>query len=1368
MVRGRFARVGVVAIAAGALLVGVLPSAQADAPSVTTVEVNGKPIKDGEAKGKVKDSLTATGTAELPEPELPSPVADAGDSQFVEAGTSADLAGLVSGGTDPYEIAWSIDGDDSRFDDATAIEPTLTTEGLPAGPLTVTLDVTDANGRTGSDTVLLELYERFEYRVLDEQVDVGPGVPDDVVDRDANLDGQNGSFPFTVPAGTDRLTLGLAWQTHEEVLGDGEDVVVLNDFDLYVDDPSDAQDGNSSGATAAMPESIAIADPAAGDWSALVTAFANTPDTYHLVADVAGGPANPLPVVSTPGPFRFELGEAQDLYASVAGGVEPVELAWDLDLDGEFDDAFGPAATTAFGLGNNLVAVKATDAAGHEIREVTAVRVVEVGSNDGQTPLVVVGVTDSGINLYHRDFRASTYADDRVLELTSGFTRHPSEYIDGYPAAARSLPITLDDRYFPPEDAALFTRDNIPFNTMMWVPGTKVIGAIDSGDTAAVNSDPDLIPILDEDSHGTRSASVAVGNIYGFCPQCLLVFVEGLGGDELLWDHPWIDITSNSFGSLGNAGAPVFFGASPKKESAEGGQLQLYAAGNGNENAFITPQQTYTSTSLGPDWTINVGAAQRSTRKPIVGTGKPVDITSWGSGTIPAADINTVTGTGNHSGTSAATPYTSGVFGDTLRQVRELLGDNSVGWDAGVVARGRAVPASAYLADGILSRAELQEVVLKSAEHDTGSNFSILPTTTPNNPLQYLVEGYGIAEPATTARAMAVLRGDAALAERPAEDEFFAYDEAIRDELWGDWNGGRTDTDAGEVQQAPAIDPVLVAGIVDQDSAVAALGRLLAGAPTEQQLEAAAATAAGTAETYFLHYEGPCDGSEADRPYMDQVNSTGDADGCGAVGLASLAGVDVETFTADDLVDRTIPAGSTVGGTIYLQTFEPAAVTVTATLTADGLAAGQGTSELAVSGGIVDVLSDAWIAAPFEFTTANDILPGSTLSLGVRIDSSATWFFGYEEDHASGFTIDVATDGGGGGQTGVLSAVITAPENGTVVDPTATPMLDVTGTYGLAAGEAAVTRHYTRRDDCGGEADNQRLSTQDGDGDSNGCSLVFQGLAPTGIVEFRETYPLDSGLPVTLGDGTVSGEVFVTGTGISPAHTLTIELLTADATGFPAAIGSQTVSAAVVDVRGELGATPFAFSFDVPTEYVGVPLDVLTFDVVIETSTGLFGLEHDDPPSYVDLPLAGAAANGRVEVSVDGGEATLASLGTDGTWAAGIDVSALEPGSHVISAIARQGESVSTPSTIEIVVVDDVEEPPPFTGVELTYVAAGADPATAMWAPAVDTSPEGDFSTWSFTSNTSNLPTGEYDLHSRLVVDGAVVADGAAVRFTRK
>ena len=79
------------------------------------------------------------------------------------------------------------------------------------------------------------------------------------------------------------------------------------------------------------------------------------------------------------------------------------------------------------------------------------------------------------------------------------------------------------------------------------------------------------------------------------------------------------------------------------------------------------------------------------------------------------------------------------------------------------------------------TRAELEEAVFKTTEHDTGGTVTLFPTTTPNNPAQYVVEGYGIAEPASGQRAFEVLMGDRLLPARPDEDEFFAADSMLRD-----------------------------------------------------------------------------------------------------------------------------------------------------------------------------------------------------------------------------------------------------------------------------------------------------------------------------------------------------------------------------------------------------------------------------------------------------------------------------------------------------------------------------------------------------------------------------------------------------------
>ena len=354
------------------------------------------------------------------------------------------------------------------------------------------------------------------------------------------------------------------------------------------------------------------------------------------------------------------------------------------------------------------------------------------------------------------------------------------------------------------------------------MPGTKVIAARDGGD-----SDPtDLVPILDDDfvpatpvdggpGHGTASASVAVGNQYGNCPTCLLVFTEDINGDwGWVYDQPWIDIVSNSFGTQSNIGSaggavPFFsFTDGMPKAAAERGQLGLFASGNGNENGFITPQQTYTSDLSGPGWVLRIGAAATGTRKPIVGDGMPVDVSSFGSGDIPAASYKGTdldNDTQGHSGTSAATPLTAGVFGHVLREARRAVGDLGAGQrPEAVIAQGRPVAGSSYLGDGALTAAELREVVLKTTEHDDSlDTIGIYPVQTPNNPAQFAIEGYGIADKASAERAIAVLLGSAPLPDCAPEDAFFAADYALRDAIWGEWTGGGENTGGASTSSAP-------------------------------------------------------------------------------------------------------------------------------------------------------------------------------------------------------------------------------------------------------------------------------------------------------------------------------------------------------------------------------------------------------------------------------------------------------------------------------------------------------------------------------------------------------------------------------------
>lgn len=413
---------------------------------------------------------------------------------------------------------------------------------------------------------------------------------------------------------------------------------------------------------------------------------------------------------------------------------------------------------------------------------------------------VVVAVVDTGINPYHDEFSAESYPGELNL------SEHPGTYLESYLDDAPSLNLSLGDPYDPA--VAQDGWASVAEDQLYWIPGTKIVGAYHGGGALASGD-----PVIDDNGHGTASASVAVGNTLGSCERCLLVAVEGSDGLSWALSQPWIDFVSNSWSPFTNLGSPTagqdgldpmgFNNGIPAQTRAAvtRGQTVLFSASNGEPTSYAAPEPTYTSHTSGPDWVMTVGATDKfddcdcSGDEGFIATaGQPVDVASYAVGEIPAADHQSSDGLTEHGGTSAATPIVAGVMGQTLLSAREALGDTAGGTHDRVIAEGAPVsgPHDGLLADGELTRAELEQAIKLTAQHTHSTWISGYPThvgtaPVPNELLagQFAVEGWGVVAERTGANATDVVLGEQPLPNRPLDQAAADADEASREALWG-------------------------------------------------------------------------------------------------------------------------------------------------------------------------------------------------------------------------------------------------------------------------------------------------------------------------------------------------------------------------------------------------------------------------------------------------------------------------------------------------------------------------------------------------------------------------------------------------------
>lgn len=417
-------------------------------------------------------------------------------------------------------------------------------------------------------------------------------------------------------------------------------------------------------------------------------------------------------------------------------------------------------------------------------------------------PFTVIALIDSGINPYHQDFRAPE------------FVHHPSAYVEGYPSGAAGVSLSLDLADEAGYGAGRAADDaklaGLKASTLYWFPGTRIIGGYSVASGGTGTGYPER-RVLDENGHGTGTASVAAGRWFGANPNALIVMIEGLGTTGVAWAaaQPWIDIVSNSWGPGLPGRVDPLGSVTASRDSTRRGQSVLFSAGNGVYNtnsSSVVPggvedpckckipghNVTPTSYTSGPSWILTVGAVSPINGQAHWWHGIPVDAASFGSKWAAADAVGVVRSQfRDFGGTSCATPIVGGVLAAVIEEARTILGDTVAGQKAGGVvaqaAPGAVLPASGPLADGKLTRLEAEAIVLKTAaavpfdaERFTW-DYAVEPTT----PTYWVQQGYGVVDAQSKALALRVVRGEATLADRSDVDAWIAATDAVRNGIYG-------------------------------------------------------------------------------------------------------------------------------------------------------------------------------------------------------------------------------------------------------------------------------------------------------------------------------------------------------------------------------------------------------------------------------------------------------------------------------------------------------------------------------------------------------------------------------------------------------
>jgi PKD repeat protein len=241
---------------------------------------------------------------------------------------------FVSTSTDPDDsiasVAWDFDADGK----ADSTKPTETHSFLTAGPHNVTVTVTDQDGATDSKTTTVNVHDPSAPTA---SFDLSPSLP---------LTGQDVTFTSSSTASSGTLTEQTWDLDGNGTFGDASGASATKSYTTPGDHFVQLRVKQTNGATAIAGMTFRV----------------NAPPVPGFV----WSPSSPV------------AGQQVELISTSVDAEGPLKSQdWDLDGDGQFDDASGPSATHTFDAGDHVVGLRTTDSDG-VVRQLT--RTLTVGA----------------------------------------------------------------------------------------------------------------------------------------------------------------------------------------------------------------------------------------------------------------------------------------------------------------------------------------------------------------------------------------------------------------------------------------------------------------------------------------------------------------------------------------------------------------------------------------------------------------------------------------------------------------------------------------------------------------------------------------------------------------------------------------------------------------------------------------------------------------------------------------------------------------------------------------------------------------------------------------------------------------------------